>query len=99
MSCVHAGGRKKFSRRKKTQTPETRDASNKIASVALNQGVWASRPCRAVEGSGSMVWWDLGKVVPMVMHRRMEGRRSHCRVRREVWRPILKKAGRRGETR
>ena len=39
-----------------------------------------------MKGSGSIMWWDLGKVVPMVMQRRMEeDRRSPYSVRQEVW--------------
>lgn len=62
----------KFSRRK-TQALEMRDAGNKIVSRSV---CFTSRSCRVVEGSGSIMWWDLGKVVPMVTQRRMEEDRS-----------------------
>jgi len=84
---------------KKEKKKKERKKKRKKALPAFNQGLWASRPCRAVEGSGSMVWWDLGEVVPMVIERMEECRRSHCRVRQEVWRLTLKMAWSRDETR
>lgn len=79
----------KFSRRK-PQALEMRDVGNKLVSRSV---CVTSRSCRVVEGSGSIMWWDLGKVVPMVMQRRMEeDRRRPQSVRQEVWGSLLKEA-------
>lgn len=73
-----------------------RDVGNKVVSGSV---CFVSRSCGVMEGSGSTMQWDLEKVVPMVMQRRMEGgRRSHCSVRQGVWGSTLNEAGSRGET-
>lgn len=75
--CVFVCRRQeKFSERK-TQALEMRDVGNKIVSRSV---CFTSRSRRVVKGSGSIMWWDLGKVDPIVMQRRMEEDRRAPRV-------------------